>query len=285
MRHITITLVLLLCAFNLNAQRTVHVHATYKYVVPDNKSLDEAKRIALDRAKIKAIADEFGTIVTQNNSTVIRKHNEQSTIDFMSLGGSDVKGEWIETTKEPSYNITTDGDLLMINVEVDGIIKETTAADIDITATTLRNGIDLKYESTTFRNGDNIYLYIKSPLDGFLTVYLLDENTMDVYCCLPYKDSPLSSEHIEHDKEYIFFSQEKSKTPADEYALTASHEIEYNTLYIIFSTEKFNKATATQADATKPNNLTYEDFKKYTSKLRKWGKNIMVKEIKLEIRR
>ena len=72
----------------------------------ENISLEEAKRIALERAKIQAIADEFGTIVSQSNTTLVSNRNGESSSDFFSLGGSEVKGEWIETIGQPEYEIS-----------------------------------------------------------------------------------------------------------------------------------------------------------------------------------
>ena len=79
------------------SQRTSKVSATYTYYAPETMSVEEAKRVALDRAKIQAIADEFGTVVSQSTTTVISNKNGESDTQVFSLGGSDVKGEWIET--------------------------------------------------------------------------------------------------------------------------------------------------------------------------------------------
>lgn len=78
---------------------------TFIYYVPTNQSLEQAKNIALDRAKIKALADEFGTIVSQTNSTVLTNENGKTDNRFFSLSGSEVKGEWLENDGEPQYEI------------------------------------------------------------------------------------------------------------------------------------------------------------------------------------
>ena len=134
--------VLLVMAAVLYAQRVQKVTATYTYHAPENVTLEEAKRTALDRAKIQAIADEFGTLVTQNNSTVISNQNGSSDSRFFSLGGSEVKGEWIETIKEPVYSIKYEGDMLIVSVEVSGHIREIVSTGIDFTAKILRNGTE-----------------------------------------------------------------------------------------------------------------------------------------------
>lgn len=90
------------CAY---AQKAITVKGEYLYQLPENVSLEEGKRIALERAKIQALADAFGTVVSQRNSTVVENTNGQSSVDFLSLGGSDVRGEWIETVGEPLFQI------------------------------------------------------------------------------------------------------------------------------------------------------------------------------------
>lgn len=75
---------MILCILPLTfyAQKTKKVCGEYIYYVPTNQSLEQAKAIALDRAKIKALADEFGTIVSQTNSTVITNENGKTDNRF-----------------------------------------------------------------------------------------------------------------------------------------------------------------------------------------------------------
>lgn len=187
------------------------VHGEYTYHVPDNVSLEEGKRTAIERAKIQALADAFGALVSQNNSTIVKNENGKSSVNFLSIGGSDVKGEWIETIGEPKLDIFYESNMLTIKVSIDGKAREIKNASIDIEAKLLRNGTEEKYESDEFRNGDDLYLYFKSPINGYLAVYLLDENTQQVFCLLPYKSSGEPAYKIIHDKPYVFFSCQKQK--------------------------------------------------------------------------
>ena len=100
LRYIFILLMLLNFLF-ISAQKIEKVHGEYTYHVPDNVSLEEGKRTAIERAKIQALADAFGALVSQNNSTIVKNENGKSSVNFLSIGGSDVKGEWIETIGEP----------------------------------------------------------------------------------------------------------------------------------------------------------------------------------------
>ena len=77
----------------------------YSYIVPENVDLEKAKQIALERLKTQLIADEFGTTISQSNSTFVKNSNGESDVDFLSVGGSEVRGEWIETRGKPQFNI------------------------------------------------------------------------------------------------------------------------------------------------------------------------------------
>lgn len=269
------------------AQKEEKVTANYTYYAQENITLEEAKRTALDRAKISAIADAFGTLVTQNNSTIVSNQNGHSDSRFFSLGGSEVRGEWIETTSEPKYDIRYDGNMLVVSVTVVGRIREIVSAGIDVIAKILRNGTDERFESSEFCNGDDMYLYFKSPVDGYLTVYLLDEEMQEVYCLLPYRASGDGAYRIKHDYPYILFSVKNElahPSMVDEYTMTCSREVEFNDIYILFSPNQFSKANTNEIDAgVMPRRLEYEDFYKWLTKIKRANPHVatIVKRIKV----
>lgn len=259
-------LLMLLNLLSISAQKIKKVHGEYTYHVPDNVSLEEGKRTALERAKVQALADAFGTLVTQNNSTIVKNESGKSSVDFLSIGGSDVKGEWIQTLGEPKFDIFYESNMLTIKVSIDGKAREIKNASIDFEAKVLRNGTEEKYESDEFRNGDDLYLYFKSPVNGYLAVYLLDENAQQVFCLLPYKSSGDPAYKIIHDKPYVFFSCQKAEenpTEVDEYTMTCEHSMEQNTIYIVFSPNMFAKAFAEEEDVGLPRQLPLKEFRKW----------------------
>lgn len=274
-----ITFTLFLFTLPILAQRTEKVRAEYTYHAPENISLEEAKRIALDRAKVQAIADEFGTIVSQSNTTLVKNSNGESSTDFFSLGGSEVKGEWIETIGQPEYEISYEQGMLVVKAIVTGRVREIVSAQIDIKAEVLCNGTDLKFARTDFKNGDDLYLYFQSPVDGYLAVYLLDEVTQMVYCLLPYKSSSEAITPIEHDKPYIFFSTEHAGANAhlvDEYTMTCNSSVERNTIYVAFSPNEFAKANSNNVEELLPQELPFEEFQKWLVKGRNRDKDMSV---------
>jgi hypothetical protein len=133
-----------------------------------------------------------------------------------------------------------------------------------------------------------MFLYFKSPVDGYLTVYLLDETIQEVFCLLPYKASGQGAYRIEHDKPYILFSAKNDLENAnivDEYTMTCSREIEYNDIYIIFSPNAFTKANTNEStEDVLPRQLSFEDFQKWLVKLRKIDKEAIVNNKQISIK-
>ena len=276
MRYFTIILLLLLTSTAF-AQKLKTVESEYTYYAPENVTLEHAKRIALDRAMIQALAEEFGTIVSQSNATRVENQNGQTNIDFLSIGGSEVKGEWIETIGEPIYNIRYEGNMLVVVCKVKGKAREITSAGIDFQAKILRNGTDDKFESDQFRSGDDLFLSFQSPVSGYLAVYLVDANNQ-AYCLLPYRNQTDGIYPIKANQRYLFFSikeaPQQERTYVDEYVMTCERESEQNQIYIIFSPNQFAKATDSCSDDHLPRELSYNDLQRWLVKCRKKDKEM-----------
>lgn len=259
-------------AVSLWAQKLQTISAEYTYHVPENMTLEEAKRVALDRAKIQALAEAFGTIVSQTNTTLVENRNGESDVDFFSIGGSEVKGEWIETIGEPVYDIHYEQAMLVIKVGVKGRAREILSAKVNVRAHILRNATDDKYESDTFYDGDDLYLSFVSPVSGYLAVYLLDAEKQ-AYCLLPYRGQTEGIYKVEANRRYLFFHTDEApaaeRSFVDEYVMTCSQKLEQNLLYIIFSPRSFIKASDSQTDTALPRDLAYDDFQQWLAACRK----------------
>lgn len=270
------------------SQKVKTVSAEYTYYAPETMSVEEAKRTALNRAKIEAIANEFGTLVTQNSSTLISSKNGKTDSQVTVIGGSDVKGEWIETLGEPKFNIEYRDNQLIIHCAVKGKVREIVSAGVEYIAEPLRNGTSLKFKSKEFRDGDDLYLYFKTPIDGFLAVYLLDEAKKTVYCILPYKSQGNAVVAVKNNTEYIFFCKDKAdiseRSIIDEYTLTAESEIEYNTLYVLFSPSEFGKQIGfDDSFRDLPNNISLKKFTEWLSRTLSKDNKIQFREFNISI--
>ena len=240
-------ILILFCMFysSLHAQQVKKVEGEYTYRAPEQVSVEQAKRTALERAKLEAMATTFGTNISQQNSTRVSNSNGKSNVDFLSISSSDVKGEWIETIGEPQYIINYEQGMLIVTCKVKGTIREITTAAIDIKAKVLRNGTEDRFESSEFRSGDDLYLSFQSPVDGYLAVYLLDEEG-NAFCLLPYRNQSDGIYKVRANTPYIFFSEKdaplQERSLIDEYVMTCEKAQEVNQIYTIFSPNPFIKS-------------------------------------------
>lgn len=248
MKHLLLILTLAAAVPMAMAQKTAMVTATYTYYAPESMSVEEAKHIALDRAKTDAIAAEFGTTVTQSNTVVTTNTNGVSDTRLYSAGGSEVVGEWIETTTPPSYDISYDRGVLTVNVTVKGRIKEIDRSAPDIEIATYRNAISPNNLTEDFRDGDDFYMTATPSTDGFLVAYLLDEKSHTVYRILPYQQAKERNVKLDEGITATFFStdgvDDMTRAIIDSYSMTCDNPVEFNRLYILFSESPISVSNA-----------------------------------------
>lgn len=276
-------------SFTTLAQKVKTVKSEYTYYAPFNVSIEQAKATALERAMVQAIADEFGTVVSQHGSTQIINSNEQSSVNTQVYSSSDVKGEWIETIGEPQYDISTADNMLVVTVKVKGKARELVNAGIDIDVKILRNGTDNRFEDDTFNAGDDLYISFMSPVDGYLVVYLADEDDQ-AFCLLPYRGQNVASVRVEAGKRYVFGSRELAPSDelqiVDEYVMTAARTIEMNRLYAVFSPSQFTKAIDLLSDEEHlPRVLEFTAFDRWLANNRKHDTKMVVKVIPITVKK
>lgn len=279
----TIFTLFFVCSYS---QSIKTVHGEYTYYVPENVSIEEAKQIALDRAIIQALADEFGTTVMQTSSSLVENRDGRSNVDFVSIGVNEVKGEWLQTIGEPEYNIFSEQNFLVVEVSVKGKAREVVSASIDFRAKVLRNGTEDKFESLEFRDGDDMYVSFVSPISGFLAIYLIDEERQ-AYCLLPYRNVAEGVYQVNANHRYLFFdarsAPDAERPYVDEYTLTSTRRAEKNFIYVIFSTQFFAKAADSQTSEGLPRNLSFADFQKWLLKCRKVDRSMAVVQFPITV--
>lgn len=270
MRRLVLCFLLCVAATAVHAKspRVQTVSATYTYHATPLESPAEAKRTALERAKIQAMADVFGTLVSQSTSTRVVNSGTESNVDMFSHGMSQVRGQWLETIGEPEYNIVYDQDMLVVTVSVKGRARELSRSSIALEARVLRNGTESRFEDDEFRSGDDLFLEFMSPVDGYLLVYLVDHVSDEVFCLLPYSGSSEGARRVEHDRSYVFFSAAaapQERDVVDEYTMTFSggKVPDRNEIVLIFSPNEVVKTVTQRADARLPRQLPLADFEKW----------------------
>ena len=255
---------------------TRRVTAVYTYYAPENVSIEEAKRVALQRARVEAIAEAFGTLVRRSNATRVANENGRSDVEVVSLGMSEVKGEWLRTEGEPEYEVAYEDGMLAVTARVKGVIREVVNAAVDFDARVLCNGTEDRFERADFREGDDLYLAFRAPVDGYVTVYLLD-GAGTAYCLLPYRGDTGGRVAVKGNRRYVSFwapsARSGSRGGADESPMPrgdgAGDGPEVNQLYVIFSPRLFTKAVDYAGEGLQPRELPYEEFQEWLFRCRK----------------
>lgn len=286
MRKLTILLSLLV-GFLSHASDIVNVSGEATYYDDGTKSKVECMRLAAEQARIDALARKFGTIVSQDILQTDRISGNREHNDFLALSSTEVKGEWVADDGKPEYTFSHDAhDNLIVTCKVKGKAKEISNEAAAFEAKVLRNGTDLRNADNLFRDGDDMFLYFRGAVDGFLAVFLQDENE-DVYLLLPYPRDTKTRVPVSKDRDYIFFSREHDKggdkygAPVEEMVMTAPDRAEYNRLFVVFSPDYFSRPVM-NASAGLPV-MKAEEFNKWLVKARRNDSKMGVKAMNLQI--
>jgi hypothetical protein len=261
------------------AQKEREVSGEYTYYAPLNITPNEAKAVAIEKAKIQALADAFGTLIDVHSTSLVQNENGKSNTSFFSLGESSVKGEWLGNIREPETDVKIEGeDFMIVKAKVWGRAREIVSAPIEITAKLLKqtNG---KHDEDQFHEGDNLYLSFKSPTKGYLAVYQMFGNG-ETYCLLPYSEDEDGQFLVKANKKYLLFSEAHAEKGEKcvEYEMTCEKETaEQNMVYVIFSPNKFTKANDDESNKivsvngkleSLPRFLSDDDFQKWLLRCR-----------------
>lgn len=283
---IVLSVILLSVGISFAAPKTKKVKVEYTYFIPVNVSSDEARIIAVQRAQAQAIADEFGSVVTQYSRVSMESNNENDNTDFLSIGGSELKGEWIETIGEPKFEYITDGNEIALRVKISGVIREIEGAKVPFSVKILRNGTSDANESDMFSSGDDLYMSFKSPSGGYIAIYLIDAEN-HAFCLLPYRRQDNGFFSTKANKRYLFFHPDYAdgveKRIVDEFVVDTDHGRERNRIVTVFSPNKFFKAIDEQSENDVPRNLGYGEFQKWLANLKKKDVEVSIIETAITI--
>ena len=205
---------------------------------------------------------------------------------FVYFGSTKVKGDWIEMLdekyiEEPQWIETKAGKELItwITCEIKGRVREASTPKAMIAYETL-NCPDIRCGTGEFLSGERVYLYFRTPVEGYLSVFLEDEEA--VFCCFPYlsmKGEQLSAVKVNSDVRYILFSENQKDNlfslTVDKPELYTNRETEVNNVYIIFSEIPYlkpilenEKQFDDQSGYVIPRSLSKKDFNRWLAENR-----------------
>jgi len=257
--------------------------------IENNETRNQAMERAEEQAKLDAIQKTFGTYVEQQTDIVM----DEGKINYSMIAGTRMKADWIETTKiEFSYPEQKTGNsnenFFYVKCEIEGIAREIgSKANIDILPLRCPQK---ECAASDFKNKQNLYLYFKAPVEGYLSVFL-DEGDK-VRRLLPFERAEnQSSVKTQADTPYIFFEKPKGTMASgntDELELYTNKSFEYNTLYVVFSEEPYVKPILEKSmiDADNyiyPKSISPALFQEWLADCRAASPSFQDKKIKIKI--
>lgn len=263
-RHYITLLLALLCATTVAAQRVANVAGKGEISVDFNSdiTLKEACHTALERAYANAIAEAFGTSVESATNVSVSNVEGKSSSSLWSFSSLSAKGRWLQDTAEPSYTMRYADGMLFITAEVQGKAQENVRAEVDLDWKILHDP-KTKRENTDFINKERVFVSFKSPVKGYVTIYLADEEGK-AYRMLPYKgvDEPFM---VKGGKEYVFFDKE-ADPDASYLKVNTNLPLELNTIMVVFSTQPFTHCEEIVPGGNKVPYTDYQDFRQWLTK-------------------
>lgn len=218
------------------------VEGTFTYYGDRMESPAECKLKAAQMARIEALK-EFGTIISHNTFSSQSESMGKSQSKFLSLSESETKGEWLSDIGEPKYTVSfSDDDCLVVTCQIKGQARALSNEAEEFEALVLRNGNERKNADNSFKNDDDLYVYFCAPTQGYVAVFLQDENG-DVYSLLPYPHSHINRVHVKKGYDYVFFDSKRAGNDfgtVEPIGVTATERDEFNKVYVLFSPNEFS---------------------------------------------
>ncbi len=262
-----------------------------------NMTEAEALRKCLELARIDAIRSAFGDVIMQGNSTFIENKNSNHKVESQSVfnfySDTYVNGEWIEDANPPTIDKLIRDNETWLNVSVKCRVRELKASVVNFKAKPT-SCPDVKCSTSEFNEGQDFFLYFKSPVDGFLAVYLDVPYEGKTYRILPYKQYATEGNVVvKADEEYVFFSKNPSQKGRSSYvdemilALSQTGIAETNKIFILFSPkEEIGKPMLSNTIENEiqkqlvrggfelPSHLPSEEFQKWLQQIRSRNRQI-----------
>lgn len=280
-RHISAILLLATALACFAGDNIRDVSGSYTYYIPYNVSRDKAEQIALERAMLQAIDKEFGNVLTQTTRMDMRSSKDGENVDFWSSAQTLVKGEWMQTIGVPKFEAYVENGDFVIKCEVHGRAREVKRARAELVAKLLHNGITDDCETSTFLSGEECYLSFITPVQGYIAVYLEDEQK-NMNVMLPYYSETATCTPVTPGKRHVFFTSNDGDK--EKYRLETDKEIERNIIYVVFSQNKFIKPIdQSTGQELSLKSLSPPDFHRWVGRMRALDETFQILALPLSI--
>ncbi len=260
------------------------VTGTAIYLVSEdmNITLKEAKQKCIELAKANAIASEFGEFVNMGTIDVFMDSSDMGSTSF-NIGSTSTQSRalWLGDTRNPQVSVAYRDNLLTFTAEVWGEAREILTNATDVKWKIAHLAGKQKIETTTFHSGEQIYVNFQSVSNGYVAIYLV-ENNENTYCMLPAATDTDGRQDVRAGREYEFFDKEADRK-ATLLKLTTKQAQEYNQLVLIYSPNPFTKSVDTVTGPNKLSKLSTRDFSKWLLKCQRNDPDMVVEQHFLKI--
>lgn len=252
-----VTLVLLLLSFLMSpaikAGDIRKIRGEAERFSPESESPEEALRKTIEEAKIDALEKAFGTALSERTMNISVTHDGRTSNIAHSSGESQINGDWIRNLTEPEIKKVPVDNGTIYYVKVYGEAREIKYNKIDVDCRLLCNGTDPdkdRLRGDIFYEGDELYVYFTAPVDGWLSIYLVDDDDdRTTQCLVPYDGQREGAYPIVANREYVFFSKRTAEPQYVDFVtrmiLETRKNIDINDLYVIFSPNEFARVATT----------------------------------------
>ena len=270
----TLLLFLPLCVV---AQRVAEVSATYTYEVSEdaNITFGDAKRRCIELAKAAAIKAEVCELVSTGTIDSRMETDNSSSSSFWENTVAQAKGEWLSFLKAPSVNVECRDGKLFFTAEVKGKAREITQSRIDMKWEIMKDGSGKKIASSTFDNNERMYVKFRSPVDGYVAVYMMIIDDDETVCLLPYPRDPDGRFEVKGGRTYLFFDKEENPE-AVHYRMKTKKSQENNIVVLIYSPHPFTKCNDITGDKLHPSSINTIEFQKWLLRCQREDHDLIV---------
>jgi len=263
LKTLFIAILIIITHFSIaQKSKLVNVSGSAEIRMEEANCIGEAKQKVIDAARINALETAFGRVIVQGTNTYVENIQSGNRVEtstrLNTIGNSMVKGEivemkiekleWLVRDKENATGISNE---LWLFCEIKGKAREIAETETAFEIYPM-NCITDNCATSNFHNRDRIYFNFRSPVKGYLSIYMEDNEDGMVYRLFPYSKMDGNMENsvaIESDTQYILFSEDHhknyfpdlSRSIVDPIVAYTTKDQLFNRVFVIFSEDEYKK--------------------------------------------
>lgn len=261
------------------------VSGSFTYYGHPGMSMIEARERALEGAQNEALRNEFGTLVSQDVVQTNEIANDKEKQAFLSSTQSTVRGEWLATTGTPQYKEDYVNGAPVVTCKVEGRGRKLSNKAPEMIAYAV-SAPDKRAKCSEFKDGQDIFLYVKSPeCDTFVMVALEDEYGT-VTKIFPYEKTPPQATFTKG-YDYILFDPNRpvgnlGEIDADGLGIVTDR-LALNRIYVVYSPNFFRKGTWHPIEDSTLESMSSKEFNKLMIELRRADEEMGMNAINIAV--